>query len=84
MSALVDGEDVRPFPDGPLVRAVDLKIVRTEFEKQYYADGDDRQRKAARRVAFGRAMKAAQAANLVAVREINGTQMIWLAKPERG
>jgi hypothetical protein len=81
-SALTDGQDIQPFPDGPTVRAVDLKIVRAEFEKQYYADGDDRQKKAARRMAFTRAIKAAQGASLVEIREHNGTELIWLTKRE--
>jgi hypothetical protein len=74
------GTEVQPFLDGPVVRAVDIKIVRAEFDKQYLADGDERQKKAARRMAFARAIKAAQAASLIAMRELDGVQMVWLAK----
>src|SRR5262249_9943030 len=74
MAVLVDGQDVCPFTDGPLVRAVDVNVVRAEFEKQYvtHNDGTERQRKGARRMAFARAMKTAQTVNLVTVREVNG------------
>jgi hypothetical protein len=33
------GKDIRPFADGPMVRACDLETVRAEFERQYPADG---------------------------------------------
>jgi AAA domain len=81
-----NGKDVHPFPDGPLVRACDLMIVRTEFYKQYVvADGTDQQKAETRKKAFQRAIAAAQANGLVVTREANdGTQFIWLAKPEGG
>jgi hypothetical protein len=84
MTMLVDaGTLVTPFLDGPLVRAVDLKLVRAEFYKQYPADGDTKQQTAARRQAFGRAIKDAQAKSLIATREIDGVQLVWLvAKTE--
>ena len=76
------GKDVRPFPDGPLVCACDVEVVRTEFYRQYPADGTDKQKADARRQAFNRSLKGSQASGLVASREVDGVQLIWLAKPE--
>lgn len=87
MTVLADnGKDVRPLPDGPMVRACDLTIVRTEFYKQYaVADGTSEGKAQARKKAFQRAVATAQANGLVMTREANdGTQLIWLAKPEGG
>jgi AAA domain-containing protein len=84
MAAMVDGVDVQPFLDGPIVRACGLDRVRAEFNKQYFADGDARQKADARRKAFKRAVADAQAKSLIAVREINGTQMVWLVKTGQG
>ncbi len=41
MNVLVDhGSNQRPFPDGPVVRAVDVDLVRREFCRSYVADGN--------------------------------------------
>jgi AAA domain len=86
MATLVTvGKEVCPFLDGPTVRACDLAAVKTEFNRQYTADGNDRQRADTRRKAFYRAVTDAQAKGLVATREVNGIQLIWLAtKTEEG
>jgi hypothetical protein len=59
MTALVDhGKEVRPFSDGPTVRACDIEVVRKEFYKQHPTDeGDELKRANARRQAFRRAFK---------------------------
>jgi hypothetical protein len=82
MTMLVDcGKDIRA--DGPIVRAVDLKLIRAEFYKQYPAEGDTKQQTNVRRQAFNRAVKDAQAKNLIATREVDGVQLVWLvAKTE--
>jgi hypothetical protein len=84
MTMLADaGSDVMPFADGPVVRAVDLKLIRAEFYKQYPADGDAKQQTNVRRQAFNRAIKDAQAKSLIMVREVGGVQLVWLvAKTE--
>ena len=85
MAILADaGEEVCPFADGPVVRACDLSLVRAEFDKQYIAEGTDRQKADARRKAFQRAVKDAQAKELVATREMNGRQLAWLVNPIGG
>jgi hypothetical protein len=85
MGLLTDcGKDVCPFPDGPMVRACDLDLVRGEFNKQYPAEGNNRQKTDVRRHAFQRAITGAQDRGLIAVREMGGIQLVWLAKPEGG
>jgi hypothetical protein len=74
------GEDVCPFAGGPLVRAVRIDLVRAEFHKQYVSpDGDRAKKMTASRQAFHRAVTAAKDRGLVAVREIDGTDFVWLA-----
>jgi hypothetical protein len=83
MNVLVDhGTDQQPFPDGPSVRAVDVEIVRAEFYASYPAEGDAKQKAAARQKAFKRAVHDAQAKGLVGVRDIGAMTFIWLAKQE--
>jgi hypothetical protein len=83
MSALVDqGKEVRPYPDGPAVRACNINVVRNEFYKQQPADGTEKQKNDARRQAFNRAFKSAQDNDLIASREVDGVQLIWLCQPE--
>jgi AAA domain len=72
------GVNITPFADGPIVRAVDIKLVREEFKKQYVAAGDDKKRAAARRQAFKRQIDDAQKSFRIGVREIDNTQFIWL------
>ena len=82
MTMMADhGVDATPFLDGPVVRAVDVELVRNEFYRQYPADGDERQKATARRQAFYRALKDAQAKGLVTTREVEGVQLIWLTRP---
>ena len=82
-TTLVDcGQNVRPFPDGPSVRACDVEAARAEFYRQYPADGTEKQKADARRQAFNRSINAAQARGLVASREVEGVQLIWLATTE--
>jgi AAA domain len=83
MTMLADcGQKSRPFLDGPEVLACDTKLVRAEFYRQHPADGTDEQKAETRRKAFNRAIKDAQARGLVATREVDGVQLIWLTTPE--
>jgi hypothetical protein len=83
MNILADtGRNCQPFADGPTVRACDLELVRKEFYRQYPADGDEKKKGHARLQAFYRAIKAAQEKSLVAIREVDAVQLIWLTKPE--
>ena len=83
MTTLVDcGQNLRPFLNGPEVRACDIELVRREFYRQYPADGTDKQKAEANRKAFNRAVKEATARSLAAIRELDGVQFIWLATQE--
>jgi hypothetical protein len=82
MTILADcGQKCRPFLDGPEVLACDAKLVRDEFYRQHPADGTEKQKADARRQAFNRAVKEAQGRDLIATREADGVQLIWLATP---
>ena len=82
MNMLADcGQDMRPYPDGPVVRAVDQEIVRAEFYKSYPAEGDAEAKKAARQRAFRRAVLDAQAKWLIGVRDVGAITYVWLATP---
>jgi hypothetical protein len=83
MSILADhGRNCQPYADGPTVRACDLELVRKEFYRQYPADGDEKEKAHTRREACRRAIKAAQEKSLVAIREVDNVQLVWLTKPE--
>jgi AAA domain len=78
------GTDQRPYADGPMVRAVNKEALRSEFYKTYPADGDtEEKRRAASRKAFNRAVKDAQASDLICIREIGNTQQVWFARARR-
>jgi len=76
------GQKVWPFSDGPEVHACDVELVRAEFYRQYPADGTEQQKADTRRKAFGRSVKEAIARGVVASREVDGVQLIWLAMQE--
>jgi hypothetical protein len=85
MTMLADaGTEMVPFADGPTVRAIDIERIRPEYYKQYAADGDEKQKADARKKAFRRAVKDAQDKGLIATREINRTQLVWLTRLEAG
>jgi hypothetical protein len=60
------------------VRAVRVDVVRLEFYRQHASDGNEEQRKEARRKAFYRALKDAQARHLISCCEIEGEQWVWI------
>ena len=83
MTTLVDcGQNVRPFLDGPEVRACDLELVRSEFYRQWPADGTEQQKTDARRKAFNRSVKDLIARGVTVSRQVDGVQFIWLATQE--
>ena len=85
MNVLVEqGSAQRPFRDGPLVRAVDLEILRAEFYRSYSAEGDDKTKRATRQKAFRRAIDNAQSNNLIGVREVGTVTLVWLASVQDG
>jgi hypothetical protein len=83
MNMLADsGADQKPYPDGATVRAVDLELVRSEFYKSHPATGDAKAKADARRQAFTRAVKDAQAKGLIGTRDIGSITFVWLTTPE--
>jgi hypothetical protein len=77
------GTDLRPFGDGPMVRAVTTKVLRDEFYRSFPSKSDDPAKRAeARRRAFNRALDDANERQLIGTREIDDTDYVWLAKIE--
>jgi len=80
-NALADyGSQQRPYPDGPVVKAVDIELVRTEFYKTYPATGDQAAKKEARKKAFNRAIGTADHKGLIGTRDIGSITFIWFAQ----
>jgi hypothetical protein len=74
------GSEQQPYADGPIVRAVDLELVRAEFYKSYPATGDDAAKKEARKKAFSRATTDADDKDLIGIRDLGATTFIWFAQ----
>jgi hypothetical protein len=81
MSLLVDqGVELRPWADSPMVRALKVEMVRAEFFKAHYVAAEtEKAKQNAKRMAFQRAVEAAAARGVIATREIEGTEYVWLA-----
>jgi hypothetical protein len=75
MTLLADcGQEVLTHADSPATtRALKAEILRQEYYKQHPASDQPTKQKA-----FIRALKAAQDRNLIGVRDISGTQFVWL------
>jgi hypothetical protein len=86
--ALVDallehGSDLKPFADGPTVRAVNDDQIWAEFNQRYPADGDTTEKRhLARRKAYGRCVKSAQNMRMIGLKVVDDVTMIWLIEPE--
>jgi hypothetical protein len=81
MNMLADcGSEQRPYPDGPIVRAVDIELVKVEFFKSYPATGDEAAKKETRKKAFKRAIDNASGKQLIGTRDIGATTFTWFAK----
>jgi hypothetical protein len=83
MNILVDhGKEMKPWADGPTMRVVDIEIVRQEFYRSYpAAEATDKKGKdAAKRKAFGRAIKDARDRNIICTRDIEGVTYVWLVQ----
>jgi hypothetical protein len=85
MEQLVDcGEQIMPLPNGPMVRALKLKLVEGEYFKSYATptDTDEAAKRQAKRMAFRRALE--QAGDKVVTREIGDIDYIWLSQKGPG
>jgi AAA domain/Bifunctional DNA primase/polymerase, N-terminal len=84
MGLLADcGREIRPWFDGPLVRALDLELVRGQFYKGYPAAEatDVGDKTSARRRAFARAIAEAEALGLIKTWEVDARVCVWLTVP---
>jgi hypothetical protein len=81
MTLMTDaGADIRPFADGPIVRALKVELVQAEFHKSYFGGGEGKKAKRdAKSVAFRRAIQDAMDKGVVVTRELNGEDYAWLA-----
>lgn len=72
------GEDIRPFPSGPMVRAVKRDLARNEFLKTYPAENAKAKAKA-----FLRASREAVERRLLVSRDVGAeeTPYFWMASP---
>jgi hypothetical protein len=79
------GVEVRPFADGPAVRALKVALVEAEFHKSYPATGGENKKaqRDAKAIAFRRAMIDAVDKGVVVTRELNGEDYVWPAKAGR-
>jgi hypothetical protein len=84
MKLLVDqGAELCPLEEGLVVQALKVEQVKREFFQAHYADGDtEKAKQNAKRMAFRRALDTAIENGLVAVREVDGVDYIWLTRPE--
>jgi hypothetical protein len=88
MTVLIEhGQELRPWRDGPSVRAVRQDLVRQEFDRIYSpssAANTPRARADAKRKAFDRAMDAAGKANVVGAyaSSAEAATFIWLIEPK--
>jgi hypothetical protein len=79
-----EGTEIRPWPDGPPVRAVKCDSIEAEFRKLYVARSHTAEAAdEAKRKAFDRALKAAQKRNLVGYCTIDGTDWVWLGTSQQ-
>ena len=84
MNLLVDqGTEQRIHADGPVLRTVNIEIVRAEFYRCYLADGDTEAKKAeARKKAFKRAVEDAQGRGVIGLWDLGTATVVWLATHE--
>jgi len=82
MSMLVDqGVELKPWADGPTVRALKVEHIKTEFLQTHFADGEtEAAKKHAKRMAFQRAVESAVDKGVITVREIGGENYVWLTR----
>jgi hypothetical protein len=75
--------DLKPFANGPMVKAIDLERVRAEFFKRRPAEGDsDDAKRRAKRIAFQRAVTAAVDRGVIATRDVQGVEYLWLTSAD--
>jgi hypothetical protein len=67
------------------IRVCNIELVREEFHRpQHHAEGTPEKKHQTRKKAFNRAVKSSKDRNVVATREVDGVQLIWLTSPQAG
>jgi hypothetical protein len=74
------GVELRPWADGPMVRALKVEVVRDEFIRSWPAVGKDQ--RDAKTLAFRRALASAIDKQVIVSREIGGEDFVWLASAD--
>ena len=83
MSILAEkGVELPIPPNGPVVRMVNLEIVREQFYRQTPADGTPQQKGNLRRQKFLRALEWAEHKRLIGIEDINGVSYLRLTRPD--
>jgi hypothetical protein len=73
------GLDIKVRSDGTVVRAVDLKYVREQFQAHYPLEGGDRRKNLGkRRQVFKRSRAEAETRGLIGVQQVDRGAMLWL------
>jgi hypothetical protein len=78
--ALASAAVPHTIPDGPVVRAVDLEVVRNAFYQRYIVAGGETTREQqmdSKRKAFKRHVERAQAYRLIGAAQIGDRQLVW-------
>ena len=76
------GVDLPIAPDGPVVRMVDQKLVRTAFYACTPAEGTSKQTRQARYTQYKSALRWAEQERLIGITEVGKTAYFWLAGPK--
>jgi len=74
-----DGQDIKPYADGPIVRAVPVDVIRPEFYAEYPTAESGTARADKCRSALRRALKNSR----VHIREIDGQEWVWFVNDGR-
>ena len=80
-AALADGKDMQPFLDGPVVRACELDVGCANSANNTPPTATPGKKGERWRKAFQRAVEDTQGRGLVGVRQVEGVQFVWLARP---
>jgi hypothetical protein len=72
------GSEQQPYSDGPIVRAVDIELVRSEFYKSYPAAGDDKGQGRSSPQGIRSRHHRRQEPGLIGTRDIGQLTYVWL------
>jgi hypothetical protein len=76
------GVELPIAPEGPVVRAVDQKLVQAEFYTQSPAADTAEQSRKTRYMQFQAALAWVEGRRLIGIKEVGGVTYLWLLRPE--